>query len=192
MVLQITTGLRMTAAEFIELPESNQIIELINGVVCRTLTPITAHQRLSLRLLKLLDKLIPAGEIYPTPTGLYLDELNYFEPDVMWVNPEDNGAFDDGKSIRGVPDIVVEVLSPSTAYRDRGDKFKAYQHFGVKEYWIADPTGYYLEVFRLNLETRQFERFGIFNRDENFVSTALDQKVMLTSIFDQLPTDDGK
>lgn len=192
MVLQITTGLRMTAVEFMELPETNQIIELINGVVYVAATPITAHQRATVRFWQLLDSLIPAGEVYIAPTGLYLDDLNYFEPDVMWVNPEGNGAFDDGKSIRGVPDIVVEVLSPSTVYRDRGDKFKAYQHFGVKEYWIADPAGYYLEVFRLNLETRQFERFGIFNRDENFVSTALDQTVTLTSVFDQLPSVDGK
>lgn len=192
MVLQITTGLRMTAVEFMELPETNQIIELINGVIYRTSTPVTAHQRLSLRLLKLLSRHIPTGEVYPVLTGLYLDDLNYFEPDVMWVNPEGNSAFDDGRSIRGVPDIVVEVLSPSTAYQDRGDKFKAYQHFGVKEYWIADPAGYYLEVFRLNLETRQFERLGIFNRDENFVSTALDQTVTLTSVFDQLPSVDGK
>jgi len=51
--------------------------------------------------------------------------------------------------IRGAPDLVIEVLSPSTGSRDRGPKLKAYARFGVPEYWIVDPDNRAVEVYRL-------------------------------------------
>lgn len=86
---------------------------------------------------------------------VWLDEkANHFVPDVIIVcDPAKIGE----ERISGAPDLVVEVLSPSTRKNDRGDKLRVYERFGVKEYWIVDPQLKTLEVYlleddRLNLE----------------------------------------
>ncbi len=54
--------------------------------------------------------------------------------------------------MRGAPDLVIEILSPTTEARDRGIKLKAYARFGVREYWIVDPVAQAVEVYRLTAE----------------------------------------
>jgi Uma2 family endonuclease len=71
----------------------------------------------------------------------------------------------------GAPDLVIEVLSPSTAYRDRRTKFNLYQQHGVREYWLADPEGEYIEVYLL--ENGLFVRQGAFGKQDSFVSPVL-------------------
>lgn len=75
---------------------------------------------------------------------VYLDEKNRFIPDVMIVCNKDI-IQDDG--IHGAPDLVVEVLSPSTAKNDKFKKKNAYEKTGVKEYWIVDTWGKSVEVY---------------------------------------------
>jgi Uma2 family endonuclease len=54
--------------------------------------------------------------------------------------------------VRGAPDLVIEILSPATAARDRGIKLKAYARYGVGKYWIVDPVAQVIEVYRLTAE----------------------------------------
>ena len=75
---------------------------------------------------------------------LFLDEKNHFIPDAMIVCNRDIMKHD---GIHGAPDLVVEVLSPSTAKNDRWKKRAAYGRAGVKEYWIADPMNCTIEVY---------------------------------------------
>lgn len=75
---------------------------------------------------------------------VYLNEKNHFIPDCMIVCNR-NIIKRDG--IHGAPDLVVEVLSPSTAKNDRGKKLLAYEQAGVKEYWIVDTIGKSIEVY---------------------------------------------
>ena len=58
--------------------------------------------------------------------------------------------------VRGAPDLVVEILSPTTESRDRGIKLKTYARFGVREYWIVDPVAQAIEVYRLTAEGFHF------------------------------------
>ena len=77
---------------------------------------------------------------------VHFDEENIFVPDVMIVCDKDKIHYD---GIYGAPDLVVEVLSPSSVTRDRGAKKNVYEKYGVKEYWIVDPISKTIEVYDL-------------------------------------------
>ncbi len=83
-------------------------------------------------------------EVFGDGVDVYLDDKNHFIPDAMIVCNKDIIT---DFNIQGAPDLVVEVLSPATAKNDRGKKMKAYEKFGVREYWIIDPFGKTVEVY---------------------------------------------
>lgn len=74
---------------------------------------------------------------------------NDYEPDICFFRKEKADEFADDKMFYPAPDLIVEILSPSTAKRDRGVKFKDYGAHGVEEYWIIDPVKKTLEQFHL-------------------------------------------
>jgi Uma2 family endonuclease len=79
------------------------------------------------------------------------------QPDIVFVSSERLGIIHD-EGIKGAPDLVIEILSPSTAHRDRGIKRKLYERHGVTQYWIVDPDAKAVEVWSFGDETG-FERF---------------------------------
>lgn len=166
---------KMTAAEFFELPETNNIIELINGDLIVSPPPILDHQRLVFKFGKLIESLMPDGEVFIAPVAVYLDEDNVPEPDVVWV-AANSRCIVTVKCLEGPPDLIVEVLSPGTERRDRKDKFELYQKYGVREYWMADSQGQYIEVYRH--ENGIFVRQGVYGPDETFESAALGGKTV--------------
>jgi Uma2 family endonuclease len=173
---------RMTAAEFFDLPETNQLIELIDGELIVNAPPVPHHQRLNRRFLILLDSLIPNGEVFPAPIGVYLDENHVPEPDLVWV-AEDSPCIVGEKYLHGAPDLIVEIFSPGTARRDRKEKFELYQRYGVKEYWMVDPVEQFVEVWVLR--ERKFVRHGVYGPDETFESPVLGGKTVdLKGIFE--------
>lgn len=172
---------KMTAAQFFELSETNQIIELLNGDLIASPPPILDHQRLVGNTYILLRQLIPDGEVFIAPVGVYLDEDNVPEPDVVWVSANSRCLVTD-KRLEGPPDLIVEVLSPGTERRDKKDKFELYQRFGVREYWIMHSQEEYVEVWRF--ENGVFVHQGVYGPDESFVSAALGGKAVgLKGIF---------
>lgn len=75
-------------------------------------------------------------------------QFNVLEPDVLLVLNESKKIITE-KNIKGVPDLVVEIISPTSAYRDKVVKKKLYEKFGVKEYWLVDPQSQTIEVYSL-------------------------------------------
>ncbi len=73
--------------------------------------------------------------------------------------------------LRGAPDLVIEVLSPGTARRDKKDKFSLYEKHGVREYWIIDPSEKLLEVWQLR--DGRFSRLDVFGPGDPFTSLLL-------------------
>ena len=175
------TRTRMTLDEFNALPESLEPIELIDGELIVSPTPKYKHQNAAGNAFVLL-KQFPQGTAVVSPMDVYLGDENVVEPDVFWVSAENSlcKLGDDGYW-HGAPDLVVEVLSPSTALRDHGVKFDLYEQYGTREYWLIDPEGAFVEVFRRQNDA--FVRFGVFGRDDSFALGVLPDIVIRVSTF---------
>lgn len=163
---------KTTLEEYMALPESNRIIEYIDGEIIMTAEPLDEHQGTSVQLILFIMLLVKAGTLRHAPSGLRAVN-NVFEPDIFWISPENTTCQlePNGRIWIGAPDLVIEILSPSTAYRDRGIKYLAYEAIGVREYWLVDPEARFVEVYRL--EDSTYKRLGIFQIGETFTSNAL-------------------
>lgn len=173
---------RMTAEEYLALPETTQRMDLIDGKVIVSPSPIQAHQTAVHRTARHIEDLAPNGMIVVSPMDLRLDDKNVPQPDVFWVSDTNtNCHLIDGKYWQGPPDLLVEVLSPSTAYRDYGDKFQLYERSGVLEYWIEDAVSRFVQVYAL--ENGKYVRLGAFGPGETFTSAALGVEVDVNKLF---------
>ncbi|WP_202949405.1 Uma2 family endonuclease [Desulfosporosinus meridiei] len=118
---------------------------------------------------------------FPAPFGVWLDEENdiYVEPDITVICDRTKIH---KKGCVGVPDLVVEVLSPSTALKDKRIKLKRYRLSGVHEYWIVDPFNQIMEVY--SFSENLFAEPQIYGKEEN-VRVALfpDMEINLGEIF---------
>lgn len=144
--------MRWTYAEFARLPsEGSTRYEVIDGELAVTPAPTSGHQIAVGNLVRLLGAFVhdhALGPLFPGPIDVLFGEGDYLEPDLAFVRADRAHLVSD-RGIEGPPDLVVEILSPSTAHRDRGIKLERYRHFGVPEYWIVDLEAKAVEVWRL-------------------------------------------
>ena len=174
------TKIRMSAAEFRQLPETTQFMELIEGEVIVSPSPIDRHQDLVLNIALLIRSIMPHGKTVIAPMDVYLDDNNVFQPDVFWMAEKSRCVNRDGYYY-GAPELTVEVHSSATITRDKREKFSAYEKHGVLEYWMFDPIGNHMEVWQRQNET--FVRTGIFQEGDSFASSALGRDVTVKGVF---------
>jgi Uma2 family endonuclease len=175
--------IRITSAAFRQLPETNQIQELIDGEVIMS-PPLDLHQAVSWVMSLFLGVLLQGRGIFRTaPTGIHFEEGHDYEPDIYWISPENKHCILDseGRWWHGGPDLIIEILSPTTSVRDYGTKYEIYEKHGVREYWIVDPAARFLLVYRHN--GSRFERIGGYVPGEQFTSTVLGADVPVASLF---------
>ncbi len=155
---------RWTYAEYARLPsEGSTRYEVIAGELVVTPSPSLRHQRISMELATRLHGFVREhglGDVFHAPLDVLLAEGDYLEPDLVFVRADHRGYFTD-RGIEGPPDLVVEILSPSTATRDRGLKLERYRHFGVPEYWVVDPDARAIEVWCLAAGAQEPEVLGV-------------------------------
>ncbi len=174
---------RMTAQEFFELPETNTPTELIDGELIQMPSPVPNHQSVVVRSILVLTPLTTAigGTLFVAPLDVYFDEDNVPQPDVIWVAPDSKCAIGD-KRLIGPPDLIVEVFSPGTHRTDKRKKFRLYQKYGVREYWMIDPVELYIEVWQHNGE--RFDLIDVFEVGDTFASPVLNgQSIEVKAIF---------
>jgi len=125
---------------------TNPKTELIDGViVAMSPTPSLSHQRASRSIRNIFSKYLQGKSCEVLDNlDVFLSDEHNFVPDVMIVCNRDI-LKDNG--VHGAPDLVVEILSPSTARFDRGRKLEIYGKCGVKEYWIVDTANRAIEVY---------------------------------------------
>jgi Uma2 family endonuclease len=87
------------------------------------------------------------GRVYPGPIDILFSEGEYLVPDLVFVHRDKLGTITD-RGVESAPDLVVEIISPSTALRDRGVKRERYAQLGVLEYWIVDSRLRLVEIHR--------------------------------------------
>jgi len=149
------------ALDFHEKYEETVPAEIVDGVFVRMDPARTNHQYTMHNIWRILDRHLWGGKCRVlTDFFVHFDENNMFVPDLIVVcNPEiitKDGVF-------GTPDLVVEILSPSTSKRDRGHKKSVYEKHGVKEYWIVDTKNRAVEVY--TLRENGFELSNVYYAD---------------------------
>ena len=141
---------KKTVKDYIELPEGPPYYQLIEGKLIMSPGPSYSHQRTVGRVFLELSRLLEEkglGEALISPIDVYLDEKNVFQPDIVVLLKEGKAKFEE-KGILGPPDVVVEILSLSTAYYDLIVKEEVYERAGVKEYWLLDPNRKTFEIYK--------------------------------------------
>lgn len=155
-----------TTKDIYELPEG-QRAELIDGMIYDMAPPSRLHQKISTRLVSIIDRYISDNngkcEVYAAPFAVFLneDDRNYVEPDVSVIC--DSNKLDD-KGCNGAPDWIVEIVSPGSQRMDYMTKLFKYRTSGVREYWIVDPAQNKVLVYS----------FGI---PEDFMQYSFDEEI---------------
>ena len=123
--------------------------QLIGGELIMVPAPNPRHQIILGNIVEKVRQFTKGlGITLFSPVDVYLGEEDAYQPDMIFISKQRQEIVkQDG--IYGAPDLVVEILSPSTAYYDIKKKFKVYERYGVKEYWIVDPEMKGVDVFLL-------------------------------------------
>ena len=144
-----TPGIRkLTYADYVRIPEDGNRHEILGGEEFVTPAPDVGHQRASRKLQAHLDRHVTEhqlGEVFDAPIDIVLSDADIVQPDLLFVTRERSHIIGE-KNIQGAPDLVVEILSPSTQTVDRTVKREAYERAGVREYWIVDRAARVVEV----------------------------------------------
>lgn len=133
--------IRLTYDDYALLPDDGKRYEIIDGDLFVTPAPLTRHQKISRQLQFILMSALEKkglGEVYDAPVDVVLDAENIVQPDLVFVRSERRRIITE-KFIEGPPDLMIEILSPSTRRRDVLTKSALYARFGVPSYWIVDP-----------------------------------------------------
>ena len=147
------TTLRFTYRDYLQLPEGDRR-ELIEGDFYVVPAPNIKHQDAVANLGTALRGFVRSGrlgQVVWAPTDVVLSSESVVQPDILFVSNERRDIITEA-NVSGAPDLVVEILSPSTAERDRDLKLNLYAKHGVREYWIVDPVEETVEVIELGVE----------------------------------------
>lgn len=140
-----------TERDYFSLPDTNRFLELSEGRLIMPPHPTYSHQdalkRLFLRMNAFVEeRQLGVVHIAPLPVRLWPGKIR--EPDIFFIAKAHEDRI--GEQACGVPDLVVEVLSPATRETDRGEKLFEYAKAGVHEYWLVDPEKRTIEVYALH------------------------------------------
>lgn len=140
-----------TYEEYFQLDDGKRY-EIINGELI-DVTPgrPPIHQKVSGNLLMTIMEYLNQhnnGRLLPGPIDVKFDETNVVQPDLLVVTNENEDILKE-RAIDGPPDIMIEIISPTSIVYDRKTKFELYLKFGVPEYWIVDPAYPSIEVYQL-------------------------------------------
>lgn len=144
---------------FDRLPEGT-LAQLIENNIVMSPSPLYRHQKILAGInfqLTLFVKKNGLGEVLTAPMDVFFDEKNIFQPDILFISKERQSIIEEN-GLHGAPDLIIEILSPSTAQYDLEEKKTVYERYGIKEYWIVDPATKDVQGFILKKNV--FEKFG--------------------------------
>lgn len=147
---------KLTYNEYVLFPDDGNRHEIIDGRHFMNAAPVPRHQAISRHIqfqLYQQIELTKLGQVIDAPIDLQLSEVDVVQPDLVVVLAANRIITQ--TRIRGVPDLVIEILSPSNRKYDTELKKQLYEQFAVPEYWIVDPDECVVVRYRLN-ETGRF------------------------------------
>ena len=182
-------GVRLTYDDFVQFPDDGKRHELIDGEHYVTPSPNTKHQTIVTNLAVLLGSHLRqhrTGRLFTAPFDVVFSDFDVVEPDLLFVSKARQHDVLTAKHVRGAPDLVVEIGSPSTRRRDETIKRRLYERFGVSEYWVVDPELDEGRVYRRAGD--RFERVALLARELADVLTSPlfpGLELRLAEIFDE-------
>jgi Uma2 family endonuclease len=166
--------IRFTYTDYKNLPESEtKRYELLEGELVMVPSPTTYHQRVSWNLERILGDFVSGHElgfVCHAPVDVVFSQEDVAQPDIFFISQERSQIITE-QNIQGTPDLIVEILSPATAQRDRTYKRTLYARHGVEEYWIVDPESKSVEV--MSLGEKGFETVQVYKIGESLSSPLL-------------------
>jgi Uma2 family endonuclease len=141
---------KLTYDDYVLIPEDGLRHEILDGEHYVSPAPTLGHQLASSALHRMLSPFVHEnrlGWIIAAPLDVLFSEHDVAQPDLVFISKERAGIMM-GPNIQGAPDLVVEILSPSTRRRDEGLKLPIYERFGVRECWLVDLERRVVRVFR--------------------------------------------
>lgn len=133
--------------------ETDHLLEYADGIVFMSPSPSTRHQQVSARLQAKLFNFLDGGkcQVFSAPYDIHLyradlEDTKIFIPDLSVICDEE--GLEENKFV-GVPEMIVEILSPSNQSHDLVTKMEAYMKYGVKEYWVVNPMLNAIQVYAL-------------------------------------------
>jgi Uma2 family endonuclease len=161
-----------TYEEYYQLNDDKRY-EILQGELIIVPAPDLEHQRISRKLeikMALFIESKNSGELFHAPVDVILEKGQVVQPDIVYVSNE-NSKLLQKRGIFGSPDLIVEIISPSSIKVDRHVKFSIYESFKVKEYWVMDPANKTIEIFLL--EKDKYKLFCFAEQDEIAKSSVL-------------------
>lgn len=140
----------ITAPDYFAMPEGPPHFQLVEGKLFMTPSPEFYHQSVALNIASLIRHHLrehPLGKVAIAPSDVQFDFVNVHQPDVYFISNERLNILTKQGPV-GAPDLVVEVLSRSTARLDKGPKLRVYARSGVKELWLVDKERKEIAVYR--------------------------------------------
>lgn len=154
MIANVDTG-KLTVAEFhqMEFDENDTFqYELLDGELVKKKAPTPRHQLILANLYYQIETFVrqqpQPGKVLFAPVDVFLDDTTALQPDLVYL-AADKAHLVTTNGVEGVPTLVVEVISPSSVYRDRVTKKALYEQFGIQEYWLVDPADNYIEILTI-------------------------------------------
>jgi Uma2 family endonuclease len=147
--------MKLTYDDFVLFPDDGKRHELIDGEHYVTASPNTKHQQVTIELVFLIRSWLehhPVGRLFTAPYDVVLSQFDVVEPDVIYLSNERAAEIMTALHLRGAPELVIEIGSPSTRQRDETIKRHLYERTGVSEYWFVDPELDVVRVYRRNGE----------------------------------------
>jgi Uma2 family endonuclease len=141
----------MSREQFLQLPEGPPFYDYVNGEAIEVNRPSVRHQYILIRLANLLMNYVESHQqgLVVGDCNLELPNGNIYAPDILYLSQQNLTAYDQVRGyVRGVPDLVVEILSPSTADYDRTQKMGDYAACGVPWVWLVDQETLLIEEYQ--------------------------------------------
>lgn len=181
----VNTNIKFTYADYRSIPESEtRRYELLEGALVMVPSPGERHQSISGNLEFILQGFVRVsglGRVYHAPFDVVLSNEEVVQPDILFVSKERSHIITP-ENIQGAPDLVIEIISPATAERDRSYKRTIYARHGIREYWLVDPENEAVEV--LGLGEKGFNPVGTYKGKETLKSPLLPELAIdLSEVF---------
>ena len=173
-MLSPNPAVKFTYEDYRHTPDDRRY-ELLDGELIMVAVPNLEHQRIDARLGWRLARFVEErnlGEVFSAPCDVVLSNTDVVQPDLLSVSHARAHLLRGGDNVFGAPDLIVEILSPSTAGRDRTLKRALYARHGVQEYWLVDPEARTVTVLRLGAD--DFEVAAIYGEGQTMFSPLLE------------------